>query len=182
MSSCVMLRWYKVGFACINGFPTQRASNVGRMSMPWCHCHILYYLALSYLVCSWISPYNTYSLFTAYLHFQRKFWSFTTVLLFIVFYTPAQRSWWGGILESPCPSVCLSVCPSVCRWHCFWSVTRVCFGISIWNFICMLLVAMGRSLLIFSNVTFKMAAWQPSWIFRFPDSNFCLALNIKSKL
>ena len=25
-------------------------------------------------------------------------------------YTPAQRSWRGGILESPCPSVCLSVC------------------------------------------------------------------------
>ena len=61
-------------------------------------------------------------------------------------------------------------------------VTQVCFGISIWNFICMLLVAMGRSLLIFSNVTFKMTALQPSWIFRFPDSNFCLALNIKSKL
>ena len=86
------------------------------------------------------------------------------------------------ILDSPCPSVCLSVCPSVCRRHGFRSVTQVYFGISIWNFICMLLVAMGRSLLIFSNVTFKMAAWQPSWIFRFPDSNFCLALNIKSKL
>ena len=28
---------------------------------------------------------------------------------------------------------------------------------------------MGRSLFIFSNVTFKMAAWQPYWIFRFPD-------------
>ena len=27
-----------------------------------------------------------------------------------------------------------------------------------------------------------MAAWRPSWIFRFPDSNFSLALNIKSKL
>ena len=24
-----------------------------------------------------------------------------------------QQSWWGGILDSPCPSVCLSVRPSV---------------------------------------------------------------------
>ena len=29
---------------------------------------------------------------------------------------------------------------------------------------------MERSLLIFSNVTFKMAAWWPYWIFQFPDS------------
>ena len=28
---------------------------------------------------------------------------------------------------------------------------------------------MGRSLLIFSDVTFKMAAWWPYWIFWFPD-------------
>ena len=28
---------------------------------------------------------------------------------------------------------------------------------------------MGRSLLIFSDVTFKMAAWRPYWIFWFPD-------------
>ena len=88
----------------------------------------------------------------------------------------------GGVYTGITLSVCLSVCPSVCRRHVFRSVTQVCFGISIWNFICMLLVAMGRSLLIFSDVTFKMAAWWPSWIFRFPDSNFCLALNIKSKL
>ena len=46
---------------------------------------------------------------------------------------------------------------------------------------CMSLVAIGRSLFIFSDVTLKMAAWQPYWIFRFPDSNFCLALYIKSK-
>ena len=46
----------------------------------------------------------------------------------------------------------------------------------------MMLVYIGRSLLIFSNVTFKMAAWWPYWIFRFPDSNFRLALNIKCKL
>ena len=31
----------------------------------------------------------------------------------IVYYTPAQRSWRGGILDSPCPSVRLSVRPSV---------------------------------------------------------------------
>ena len=88
----------------------------------------------------------------------------------------------GGILESPCRSVCLSVCPSVCRPHGFRSITQVCCGISISNFICMLFVVLGRSLLIFSDVTFKMAAWQPYWIFQFPDSNFSLALNIKSKL
>ena len=41
---------------------------------------------------------------------------------------------------------------------------------------------MCRSLLIFSNVNFKMAARQPYWIFWFPDSNFSLALNINSKL
>ena len=102
------------------------------------------------------------------------------------YYTPAQRSWRGGILDSPCPSVRpsvrLSVCPSVCRRHGFRSISQVCFGISISNFICMLMVAIGRSLLIFSDVTFKMAAWRPYWIFWFPDSNFTLALNINFKL
>ena len=67
-------------------------------------------------------------------------------------------------------SVCLSVRPSVCRRHGFRSISPVCFGISISNFICMLMVAIGRSLLIFSDVTFKMAAWRPYWIFWFPDS------------
>ena len=80
-----------------------------------------------------------------------------------------------------CPSVRPSVRPSVCRWHGFQSISQVCFGISIWNFIRMLMVAIGRSLLIFSDVTFKMAAWRPYWIFWFPDSNFTLALNIKFK-
>ena len=80
------------------------------------------------------------------------------------------------------PSVRLSVCPSVCRRHGFRSISQVCFGISISNFICMLMVAIGRSLLIFSDVTFKMAAWRPYWIFWFPDSNFTLALNINFKL
>ena len=97
-------------------------------------------------------------------------------------YTPAQRSWRGGILDSPCPSVCPSVRPSVCRRHGFRSISQVCFGISISNFICMLMVAIGRSLLIFSDVTFKMAAWRPYWIFWFPDSNFTSALNINFKL
>ena len=79
-------------------------------------------------------------------------------------------------------SVCPSVRPSVSRRHGFRSISQVCFGISISNFICMLMVAIGRSLLIFSNVTFKMAAWRPYWIFWFPDSNFTLALNINFKL
>ena len=79
--------------------------------------------------------------------------------------TPAQRSWRGDILDSPCPSVSPSVRSSVCRWHGFRSISQVCFGISISNFICMLMVAIGRSLLIFSVITFKMAAWRPYWIF-----------------
>ena len=69
-------------------------------------------------------------------------------------------------------SVRLSVRPSVCRRQGFRSISQVSFGISISYFICMLMVAIGRSLLIFSEVTFKMAAWRPYWIFGFPDSNF----------
>ena len=99
-----------------------------------------------------------------------------------IFIPSAQRSWRGGILDSPCPSVCPSVRPSVCRRHGFRSISQVCFGISIWNFICVFMVAIGRSLLIFSNVSFKMAAWRPYWIFWFPDSNFTLALNINFTL
>ena len=88
--------------------------------------------------------------------------------------------YWNHLVH---PSVLPSVHPSsVCRRHGFQSVTQVCFGLSISNFICMLFVAMGRSQCIFSDVTFKMAAWQPYWMFWFPDSNFILALNIKSKL
>ena len=79
-------------------------------------------------------------------------------------------------------SVRLSVRPSVCRQHGFRSISKVCFGISISNFICMLMVAIGRSLLIFRDVTYKMAAWRPYWIFWFPDSDFFLALNIIFKL
>ena len=44
------------------------------------------------------------------------------------------------------------------------------------------MVVIGRSLLIFGDVTLKMAPWWPYWIFWFPDSNFSLALNINSKL
>ena len=79
-------------------------------------------------------------------------------------------------------SPCLSVRPSVCRRHGFRSISQVCFGISISNFTCMLMVAIGRSLMIFSYVTFEMAVWRPYWIFWFPDSNFTLALNINYKL
>ena len=110
--------------------------------------------------------------------------------------------------------------PSVCRRHCFRSISQVCFGISLSNFICILMVVigrkkpidfqrrhfqngrlaaildflvsrlltllwlwiltpnfsgtilmyMGRSLMIFSSVIFKMATWRPYWIFRFLDS------------
>ena len=69
----------------------------------------------------------------------------------------------------------------LCRCQGFRDVSQVCFGISISNFICMLMVVIGKSLLIFGEVTFKMAAWWPYWIFWFPDSNFSLALNINSK-
>ena len=64
----------------------------------------------------------------------------------------------------------------LCRRHGFRSISQVCFG-SISNFICMLMVVIGRSLLIFSDATFKMAAWCPYWIFCFPDFNFSLAVN-----
>ena len=49
---------------------------------------------------------------------------------FCAHYTPAQQSWRGGILDSPCPSVRLSVCPSVCRRHGFRSISQVL----LWNF------------------------------------------------
>ena len=40
-------------------------------------------------------------------------------------YTPAQRSWWEGILDSPCPSVC----PSFCRWHVMVSGAQLKFAL-----------------------------------------------------
>ena len=104
--------------------------------------------------------------------------TWTVKLIFIIL--PPNEI--GGGYTGFTLSVRLSVRPSVCRWHGFRSITQVCFGISISNFICILMVAISRSLLIFSDVTFKMAAWRPYWIFWFPDSNFTSALNINFKL
>ena len=55
-----------------------------------------------------------------------------------------------------------------------WTLTLVWLWISSPNINSQLLVYMARSLLIFSNVTFKMATGWPYWIFQFPDSNFRL--------
>ena len=108
-----------------------------------------------------------------------KQWNFSTKLII-----PPPNEVGGGVywIHLVRLSVRPSVRLSVCRRHGFRSISQVCFGISISNFICMLMVAIGRSLLIFSDVTYKMAAWQPYWIFWFPDSNFTLALNINFKL
>ena len=110
-------------------------------------------------------------------------WYFLELCIQLLYPRPTKlEGGYTGFTLSVCPSVRLSVRPSVCRRHGFRSISQVCFGISISNFICMLMVAIGRSLLIFSDVTFKMAAWRPYWIFWFPDSNFTLALNINFKL
>ena len=62
-----------------------------------------------------------------------------------IHYTPTQRSWrevyWIHLVRQ-------SVGPSVWRLHGFQSISQVCFRISISNFMCMLMVAIGRSLLI----------------------------------
>ena len=69
------------------------------------------------------------------------------------------------------------------RWHGFQGVTQVWFGISISNFICMLFVAMDRSMLIFSNVTSKMAAWWSCWIFGFRTTTlFWLLISVAHHL
>ena len=47
---------------------------------------------------------------------------------------------------------------SVSGWHGFGSVTQVCFGISVSNFMCMSFVAVGRNLTIVNYFAFKMAA------------------------
>ena len=108
---------------------------------------------------------------------------FNTVHGLLLYPRPTKlEGGYTGFTLSVCPSVRLSVRPSVCRRHGFRSISQVCFGISISNFICLLMVAIGRSLLIFSDVTFKMATWRPYWIFWFPDSNFTLAWNINFKL
>ena len=114
---------------------------------------------------------------------NKRLLCFHCCLHFHVFIPPPNKVG-GGVywIHLVRPSVCPSVRPSVCRRHGFRSISQVCFGISISNFICMLMVAIGRSLVIFSDVACKMAAWRPYWIFWFPDSNFTLALNINFKL
>ena len=64
----------------------------------------------------------------------------------------------------------------------FQTLTLVWLWISTPNLSGTIHMYMCRSLLIFSNVNFKMAARQPYWYFWFPDSNFSLALNINCKL
>ena len=64
----------------------------------------------------------------------------------------------------------------------FQTLTLVWLWISTPNLSGTILMYMCRSLLIFSNVNFKMAARQPYWNFWFPDSNFSLAMNINCKL
>ena len=68
-----------------------------------------------------------------------------------------------------------------CRWHGFCCVMRVYFGMSVSNFMCILSVAMDRNLLIFSDVTFTLAAWWPCFFFKVSGSNLSLALNDKCK-
>ena len=104
-------------------------------------------------------------------------------------YIRAHRSWRGhtGILLSVCLSACLPACLpvwlSVSRRHGFRSMSQVCFEISFSNVMCTLIGAIARSLLIFSDVTFKMAAWRPYCLFCFVGfRTLTLALNINSKL
>ena len=52
----------------------------------------------------------------------------------------------------------------------FRTLTLVWLWISTANLSGTILIYMGRSLLVFSDVTFKMDAWWPYWIFWFPDS------------
>ena len=63
----------------------------------------------------------------------------------------------------------------------FW--TQLGFWCLVWifsfKFMCMLFVAMDRSLLIISYVTFKIAIWQPYWIFWFLDSKFSLSSKLQ---
>ena len=56
-------------------------------------------------------------------------------------------------LSNPSDLLC-----SVSGRHGFDSLTQVCFGISVPNFMCMSFVAVGRRLMIVSYVAFKMAA------------------------
>ena len=141
------------------------------LRLSWTNPVCMNIFRISYQFLAWRSGWNPSSWKT------RTWLSHMVNTLAVDIYTPAQQSWRGDILDSPCPSIR----PSVCRRHGFRSISQVSCEISISNFICMLTVAIGRSLSIFSDVTFKMAAWRPYWIFWFLDSNFTLALNINFK-
>ena len=112
----------------------------------------------------WISTPNFSS--TMLMHIGRSLLIFSYVIF-------KMAAWW--------PYWIFSV-SGLGRRHGCQRVSQVCFGISISNFICLLMVVIGRSLLIFSDVTLKMAAWQSYWISWFPNPYFSLALNINSKL
>ena len=71
---------------------------------------------------------------------------------------------WPHFLNG-CPVAILDF--SVSGWHGFDSVTQVCFGISVSNFMCMSFVAVGGSPMIISYVAFKMAAL---WFWTMPPS------------
>ena len=109
----------------------------------------------------------------------------TSVTQYLCIWVEAyQFSWFSVILVSKFPpgghiGFCIS---GLCRWHGFRSITRVCFGILVSNFMRTSFVTVGRNLLIFSDVTFKMAFWWPYWDFLLPGLKFSLALNIKCKL
>ena len=79
-------------------------------------------------------------------------------------------------------SVRPSVRPSVCRRHGFRSISQVCFGISIWNFICILMVVIGRSG-DEEPIDFQRCHFQNGGLAAILDFfNFSLALIINSKL
>ena len=90
-----------------------------------------------------------------------------TMVIVLLYPRPTKLEEGGGVywIHLVRPSVRVRL--SVCRRHGFRSISQVSFGISFSNFICMLMVAIGRSLLIFSDVTFKMAAWRPYCFFGF---------------
>ena len=108
-------------------------------------------------------------LHTIYIYIVPKYENLVNEKVILYIFIPPPNEVGGGVywIHLVRPSVCPSVRPSVCRRHGFRSISQVCFGISISNFICMLMVAIGRSLLIFSDVTFKMTAWRPYCFFGF---------------
>ena len=65
----------------------------------------------------------------------------------------------------------------------FRTLTLVWLWISTANLSDTILIYMGRSLLIFSDVTFKMAAWWPNWIFWFPEwLYFCFEYQLQTSV